>query len=247
MPPLLVSAFLVAVVSHSNGWPMYRADAGRSGYTSQRLSASLHLQWTRQERHPPAPAWPNCSRMPYDRAFRCVTGDERLYYGRSSDGAVVALNAATGDELWTFQTDGPIRFAPALWKDQAFVASDDGCLYCLDAAQGRLRWKHRGGPRLEMLLGNDRMISRWPARGGPVVADGVIYFAAGIWPSEGIFVYALDAATGKQLWCNDSSGGLVMDQPHPGARAASGLAAQGHLASRAIRCWCPPAGPFRPP
>ena len=31
------------------------------------------------------------------------------------------------------------------------------------------------------------------------VADGVVYFAAGIWPSEGIFVYALDARSGEVL------------------------------------------------
>ena len=83
-----------------------------------------------------------------------------------------------------------------------------------------------------MLLGNDRMISRWPARGGPVLADGVLYFAAGIWPSEGVYVYAVDPATGKVLWCNDSSGAIDMPQPHPGANARSGVAAQGYLAVR---------------
>mgnify|MGYP002476918242 CR=1 FL=1 len=51
-----------------------------------------------------------------------------------------------------------------------FVASDDGLLYCLDAADGRLQWKFRGGPRNELVLGNERAISRWPARGGPAVA-----------------------------------------------------------------------------
>ena len=45
------------------------------------------------------------------------------------------------------------------------------------------------------MLGNDRLISHWPARGGPVVADGVVYFAAGLWPSDGIYVYALDGRT----------------------------------------------------
>ena len=81
-----------------------------------------------------------------------------------------------------------------------------------------------------MILGNDRMISRWPLRGGPVVADDVLYVAAGIWPSEGIFIDALDPISGKVLWCNDSSGAIEMDQPHPGARARSGVAAQGYLA-----------------
>ncbi len=220
----------LAMISYSEEWPTYRADAARSGYTNQRLSSPLHLRWTRKESHAPMPAWPASSRMPYDRAFRGVVADGRLYYGRSTDGTVVAIDAVTGQDLWTFQTDGPVRFAPAAWNGAVFVASDDGWLYCLGAADGQLRWKHRGGPRVDMLLGNDRIISRWPARGGPVVADGVVYFAAGIWPSEGIFVYALDAISGKQLWCNDAAGSVEMDQPHPTAHAKSGLAAQGHLA-----------------
>ena len=41
------------------------------------------------------------------------------------------------------------------------------------------------------------MISRWPARGGPVVRDGTVYFAASIWPFMGTFIYALDAETGS--------------------------------------------------
>ena len=75
------------------------------------------------------------------------------------------------------------------------------------------------------------MISRWPARGGPVVIDNVLYFCAGIWPTEEIFIYAIDPSSGTVLWCNDSSGGIEMDQPHPTARAKSGIAAQGYLAA----------------
>ena len=33
-----------------------------------------------------------------------------------------------------------------------------------------------------------------------MLANGVIYFAAGIWFGEGVFVHALDAATGKEIW-----------------------------------------------
>jgi outer membrane protein assembly factor BamB len=51
-------------------------------------------------------------------------------------------------------------------------------------------------PSERKLLGNGRLISTWPVRGGPVVADGRVYFAAGVWPFEGVFVYALDAETG---------------------------------------------------
>ncbi|MBN2448856.1 MAG: PQQ-binding-like beta-propeller repeat protein, partial [Lentisphaeria bacterium] len=113
--------------------------------------------------------------------------------------------------------------------DRLFVVSDDGHLYCLGAGDGALYWRLRGGPTDSRVLGNGRLISRWPARGGPVVADGVVYFAAGIWPSEGIFLYAVDMASGHVLWCNDRSGHIWMAQPHPGANASSGVSAQGVL------------------
>ncbi len=167
--------------------------------------------------------------MPFDRAYRPVIAGEMLYFGSSADCKVYALDAAGGRQRWTFFTGGPVRFAPAVWKDRLFVASDDGYLYCLAAKDGKLLWKLRGGPAESMVLGNGRMISRWPARGGPAVVGDVVYFAAGIWPSEGIFIYAVDAATGKVLWCNDRSGAIYMPQPHGGAEAKSGVSAQGDL------------------
>jgi len=219
-----------AASAQAADWPMYRADAARSGYTPAELSDQLSLSWIHRVRCAPAPAWPSSRRMLFDRAYQPVVAGGTLYFGSSADGKVYALDAATGRGRWTFFTDGPVRFAPVAWRDRLFAASDDGYLYCLAAADGSLLWKLRGGPRDEMLLGNDRMISCWPARGGPVLAEGVLYFGAGIWPSEDIFIHAVDPVAGKVLWCNDSSGPMEMDQPHPGARATSGAAAHGHLA-----------------
>ena len=59
-------------------------------------------------------------------------------------------------------------------------------------ADGRLVWKFRGGPTNRNVLRNERLISTWPVRGGPVLLDGTIYFSAGIWPFMGTFIYALD-------------------------------------------------------
>ncbi len=208
---------------------MAGADAQRSGYTSEALPTSLTLQWTHYSPHAPMPAWPGSDRLSFDRASVPVVSGGLVFFGSSADGKVVALDAATGRERWAFYTGGPVRFAPAVWKDRLFVVSDDGHLYALQSADGRLLWKKRGGPSERLVLGNDRMISHWPARGGPVVADGVVYFGAGLWPSDGIFLYALDADSGQVKWCNDQSGSLYMPQPHGGANAESGVAAQGLL------------------
>jgi len=210
---------------------MYRADAARSAYTPDPLPAHLSLSWMRKAAHAPQPAWSGRdTRMPFDLSYQPVVSGGLLFFGNSSDCTVYALDAKTGKTAWTFVTDGPVRFAPALWQDRLFVVSDDGQLYCLIARTGELRWKKRGVVKQDLVWGNDRLISRWPARGGPVIKDGIVYFGSGIWPSEGITLYALDAATGETVWANSSSGDMVLEHPHGGNRAHSGVSIQGYLA-----------------
>src|SRR4029079_3273388 len=99
-------------------------------------------------------------------------------------------------------------------KSRLFLASEHGYLYCLTADEGNLLWKFRGGPSDRKILGNERLISTWPARGAPVIADGTVYFAASIWPFMGIFIHAVDARTGAAIWTNDGDGSVYMKQPH---------------------------------
>ena len=103
--------------------------------------------------------------MSFDRAHHAVIAHDTVYFGSSVDCKVYALDAVSGELKWTFFTDGPIRFAPLVWRDRLFVVSDDGHLYCLDARQGALIDRWRGGPSDDRVLGNSRIVSRWPARG----------------------------------------------------------------------------------
>jgi outer membrane protein assembly factor BamB len=210
-------------------WPTAGGDAARSGYTAEDLPGPLSLQWTFQSQHEPRPAWPRSDRQPFDRTYQPVIAGGSLFFGSSADCKIYALDAATGKQRWTSFTGGPVRLAPAVWQGKVYAVSDDGFIYCLSAADGALVWCRPGGPDKRMLLGNDRMISRWPARGGPAIVDGIVYFAAGVWPSEGIHLLALDAANGQLRWVNDESGSIYMAQPHGGANANSGVSAQGHL------------------
>lgn len=107
-----------------------------------------------------------------------------------------------------FYTDGPVRYAAVTWKEKTLFGSDDGYLYCLNRESGKLEWKFRGGPSNRKMLGAGRLISAWPVTGGPVVHQGRVYFAAGLWPFMGVFVYSLDVETGKVLWVNDHATSL---------------------------------------
>ena len=235
----LISVLCLVQSVHAADWPMHRFDAARSGYTTENLPSQLSLKWTYHSAHPPMPAWPREDRMQFDRAFRVVVANGTLFFGSSADNQVYALDAATGKRKWTFFTDSPVRLAPAVWKDRLFVVSDDGYLYCLSTADGSLIRKLRGAPDDQRILGNGRIVSRWPGRGGPVIVNGIVYFSAGIWPSEGIHIYAIDAETGKTLWENNKSGSIYMPQPHGGAYAKSGVTVQGHLVATSDHLFAP--------
>ncbi|MBN2311064.1 MAG: PQQ-binding-like beta-propeller repeat protein [Candidatus Hydrogenedentes bacterium] len=225
---VIVLVFAIQAASATD-WPQFRADAERSGYSPDPLPAKLSLWWV-YEAPPPDRAWQGLdTRMEFDHAYHAAVAGGTLFFGSSVDCGIHALDAATRKTRWQHVTDAPVRFAPAVWEDRVFAVSDDGFLYCLAARTGELLWKKRGGPDTDMLLGNGRLVSRRPARGGVAVADGIVYFAAGIWPSEGIYLYALDAATGEPRWLNEDSGGIEMDQPHPTAHAKSGVSVQGYL------------------
>ena len=210
-------------------WPMWRHDAARSGAASAALPKEMHLQWTLHLPEP-MPAWPASQpKLNFDRQYEPVVAGQRLLIGSSVSETVASFNTRTGEREWVFFTNGPVRFAPAVAGERVYVTSDDGFLYCLDLATGKQIWKVLGGPSSKQIIGNDRLVSMWPCRGGVVVKDGVAFFSAGIWPSMGVFIRAVDAETGKALWTNSSTGSRWVRHPH-GADAFGSISPQGYLA-----------------
>jgi hypothetical protein len=167
-------------------------------------------------------------RLQFDAGYEPVVLGKIMFLASSRNDSVTALDIETGNERWRFFCDGPVRFAPVASSGHVFFGSDDGHFYCLDASDGRLVWKFRAAPTARKVLGNGRLISLWPVRGGPVLHEGRIYFAAGVWSFEGVFVYCLDAKTGEVIWRNDESGFVYGQHPHA-AEAFGGLTPQGYL------------------
>lgn len=209
---------------------MWRFDAGRTAASDEVLPADLHLEWERVY-SPREQVWDdplNHDLMPYDKVFEPVVMGGRLFISFNESDKVVALDLQTGQEVWTFHTGGPVRLSPVCWQGKVYFTSDDGFIYCVKADDGAQVWSFRGGPSARKVLGNSRLTSAWPARGGPVIREGKVYFAASIWPFMGTFLYSLDAETGRVLWVNDGTGADFIKQPHS-ASAFAGVAPQGAL------------------
>ncbi len=167
------------------------------------FSAEWQLLWSREL---PArkTAWQYTQRMSQDSGYSPTAAGGTVFVGCEHNGALLALDGRTGEERWRFYTAAPIRFAPVANDTHVFVGSDDGYLYCLDH-QGELVWKLRGGPADRLVIGHERMMSAWPISTKPLLDGETLYFVAGYWPVDGIYVRAVEAATGKTVWLNDAA------------------------------------------
>lgn len=211
----MIMAFItLSAVAAAADWPTAGGDIRRSNVSTEVLDLPLTEVWRHTPVHPPKPAWPESPAkrdvyrkvyglsptVTFDRAFQPVIADGRLFCGSSADDAVRCLDAATGKFLWGYGTEGPIRLAPTVHDGKVYFGSDDGCVYCLNADDGSLVWKHRPVEPDRRLPGNGRIISLWPIRSGVLVDGDTAYFTAGLFPSQGAWLCAVEADSGKPVW-----------------------------------------------
>lgn len=133
----------------------------------------------------------------YDDAIHPVVVDGRVFFGSSVDHHLHCLDLATGREIWTFGTGGPIRLAPSVDQQRVYFGLDDGFAYCLSADTGTMIWRVSASPSNEYLLARGVDDFRWPAHqcsGG--FRKIIAYFGSGIFPHENIYLFAVNAADG---------------------------------------------------
>jgi outer membrane protein assembly factor BamB len=238
-----------ATAARAADWPTYNHDARRSATTSEGLNAAaLTLRWTYVSKVPIQPAWPgpaprdyynsptvdNADRLDLDAVFQVAAAGDSVLFGSASEDTLWCLDAATGLPRWHFMADGPVRFAPHVVDGRVYFGADDGVVYCLSLADGALLWRTRIAPSPHQVPSDGKLVSLWPNRSGVVVRDGTVYCAGGVFPSEGVFVCALDALTGSDA-----------GQGHYRQRFAD-MSLQGYVLASAERVYFPGgrAGPW---
>lgn len=122
-----------------------------------------------------------------------TVADGRIFIG-GGDGGVHAVQASTGQRLWTFKTPQKVRSAPTVAEGRVYVGGFDGHVHALEAATGKECWRFQTGG---------------PVQGSPAVAGGTVFVG-----SRSAAVFALDAATGVQKWRSPHpNGSWVLGSP----------------------------------
>ena len=115
------------------------------------------------------------------------------------DGAVRALDAATGNLRWMEYTGGAMYFPPVVWMGRVFAGSCDGRVYAYEAATGRSLWRITLAPKDRWIPMYGNLISRWPVSSGVLVHDGALHAAAGTMRYDGMYLYVLDPSNGRVI------------------------------------------------
>ena len=150
-------------------------------------------------------------------------GEGIIAFG-TDGGAIVALDASTGKQKWSYNTGTiDIKSSPVIADGAIFIGSNDGAVYAITTG-GSLKWKFSTSDNIESSPsvkngvvyfgsqdsnfyavdeGTGKLKWKFPDSGqvfsAPAISNDVVYFG-----SENKIIYGLDANTGKLLWRNST-------------------------------------------
>ncbi|HEY4718788.1 MAG TPA: PQQ-binding-like beta-propeller repeat protein [Anaerolineales bacterium] len=117
-------------------------------------------------------------------------GDGSTVYLAAMDEVLYAMDAQSGEELWSLQLEGAMVGSPVLGADGIlYVGTFDKTLFAIDTATHREVW---------------RFATQGWVWGSPALIEDQLYLG----DLDGFF-YALDAASGEELWRLDTGGAIT--------------------------------------
>jgi len=167
-------------------WPTYRHDTARSGIATTTVPTEISQAWRADLG---------------GRLSSVVVAADKLYVAQIDSHSVHALDAKTGDKLWSYTAGGRVDSPPTVYQGRLLFGSADGSVYCLRAADGVLVWRFRAAPRDERLMAFEQLESVWPVHGTVLIENDVVYFVAGRsnFLDGGLRFFRLDVNTGRKI------------------------------------------------
>ncbi len=198
--------------AEARDWPGYRGGRERRAFSPEAFPQKLKPAWT-VSLQAPSPAWPAPAKKSYWQKLETITArvtDDQACHPVIANGFVLVASSAddhlycyrlkTGEQVWRFGTDGPIRYAPYVADGSVFLGSDDGVAYCVKLDTGKEVWRRRLADEDVRIPGNGRIVSSWPIRTGCLTHGRRVFFTSGLYPQQGTWVWSLDSATGDIGW-----------------------------------------------
>lgn len=203
-PDTAQGKFVLAASDPVEDWPAYRRDPWRSSASPSAVSGPLEVLWTTSVADWNSP-WANewkSNPVASGPVTAPVVARGLVVVAARDAHQVVALEAATGRVLWSFQANGRIDTPPTLYEDRCLFGCASGWVYNLSLATGELIWRFRAAPQDERIVAYGQVESKWPVPGSVLIVGKTAYVGAGRHPHAdgGIFVYALDPLTGSLKW-----------------------------------------------
>ncbi len=205
LPFLLLVLALVPCRVLAEDWPLFRGSALQTGVAASPLPEELEIRWKFK------------AKDGIEGAAAIVNG---VVYVGSLDEHLYALDLATGQLKWTYQTDpakstkvGPFRASPSVRDGLVYVGDADGIFHCVEAATGNKRWTFDTGAEITsaanfagdtVLFGSSDENLYCPVMGTPAIVDGRT-FAAGCDST----LHVLDIAKGTEAAGTVDLGGQV--------------------------------------
>ena len=193
-----------------NDWKSYKKDATRSSFVRE-IPLTIKEKWSKKI---------SSSKM----LTAPIIVNKTIFVG-NRNGAVYAINSSDGSIKWKAYTAAAITYPPEYYDNKIFVASADGKIYCYEAATGDLLWRFHIAPQERYIPVFGEFMSTWALLCGIVIEDGILYTVGGIANYDKIYVYAIDAKTGKEIWSKDA--GVVSKKTGSGINPTGNLYIEG--------------------
>ncbi len=136
-----------------------------------------------------------------------VAADGGKVFAATGFGSVIALDAGSGQVVWSKMFAIPIREAPTAAEGRVFVVNSESELLCLNGVDGAQLWTQKGLPENAALL----------TSASPAVAGNIVFVP---YPSGEIT--AIDIKTGQPKWtdnlakvANNTSGTVIGEAARP--------------------------------